>query len=100
MDNRTHVFPNGTVGGANKTLANFPQYCTLETCDLTLASFLYVPTLPGNALYAAIFGVLIIGQLFLGIKHKTWGYMIAMLLGLVSTTVSPQKIQMLTSLDS
>ncbi|KAH6873404.1 RTA1 like protein-domain-containing protein [Thelonectria olida] len=82
MSNLTHSFGNGT-GTGNRTLLEDPKLCTLETCDLTLASFLYIPTLPGNASYAAIFGVLTIGQLYLGIRHKTWGYMAAMVLGLV-----------------
>jgi RTA1 like protein len=47
-----------------------------------MASFLYLPTIPGNAIYAAIFAIYILAQLFLGIKHKTWGYMVAMVLGL------------------
>lgn len=48
-----------------------------------MSSFLYLPTVAGNALYAGIFGVYVLLQLYLGIKHKTWGYMIAMILGLV-----------------
>jgi hypothetical protein len=47
-----------------------------------MSSFLYRPTVAGNALFAVIFGICFIGQLFLGIKHKTWGYMVAMLFGL------------------
>ncbi len=65
------------------TLLLNPELCTLDTCDLTLASFLYIPTLAGNALFAAIFGVLILAQLFFGIKYKTWGFMVAMVLGLL-----------------
>lgn len=48
-----------------------------------MASFMYLPTVPGNAIYAAIFGIYIIAQLFLGFKHKTWGYMVAMVTGLI-----------------
>jgi len=51
-----------------------------------MSSFEYLPSLPGNALYAGILGVYILTQLFLGFKHKTWGYMGAMILGLVSAT--------------
>ncbi len=80
--NLTHSTGNGQ-GYGNQTLLDNPKLCTLQTCDLSMASFLYIPTLPGNAIFAAIFGILIIGQLFLGIKHKTWGYMIAMLMGLL-----------------
>lgn len=43
---------------------------------------MYLPTLAGNGIFAGIFGALVIGQLYLGIKHKTWGYMSAMILGL------------------
>lgn len=82
MSNLTHSFGNGT-GTGNQTLLENPKLCTLDTCDLTLASFLYIPTLPGNAIYAGIFGALTIGQLYLGIRYKTWGYMVAMIFGLV-----------------
>jgi hypothetical protein len=80
--NLTHSNGHGT-GYGNITLLMNPELCTLETCDLSMASFLYLPTLPGNAIYAAIFGIYIVTQLFLGIKHKTWGYMVAMVLGLL-----------------
>ncbi|KAG0646167.1 Efflux pump himE [Hyphodiscus hymeniophilus] len=80
--NLTHSNGHGT-GTGNATLLENPDLCTLQTCDLSLASFLYIPTLPGNALFAGIFGAYIIIQLFLGIKHKTWGYMIALILGLL-----------------
>lgn len=75
--------PGYGVGTGNKTLLEFPELCTIETCDLNMANFLYIPTLPGNAAVAAIFGILIVGQLGLGIKYKTWGYMVAMVFGLV-----------------
>lgn len=58
------------------------EQCTLATCSLLQAHFRYLPSLPGNALYLAIFALLIAPQVFFGIKHKTWGYMIAMLGGL------------------
>lgn len=80
--NLTHSNGHGT-GYGNITLLMNPKLCTLETCDLSMASFLYLPTRPGNAIYAAIFAIYIVTQLFLGIKHKTWGYMVAMVLGLL-----------------
>jgi len=67
----------------NDTLRENPNLCTLDTCDLTLASFTYLPTLPGNALFAGLFGIFVVGQLYLGIRHKIWGYMTAMVLGLL-----------------
>lgn len=87
MSNLTHSNGNGT-GYGNVTLLMNPELCTLQTCDLSLSSFLYLPTIPGNAVYAGIFGLLLVGQLYLGVRYKTWGYMIAILLGLVRTIIS------------
>jgi hypothetical protein len=86
MSNLTHSTGHGT-GYGNQTLLANPELCTLQTCDLSLASFLYLPTVPGNAIYAAIFGIYIIVQLYLGIRHKTFGYMTAMVLGLLGEVI-------------
>ncbi|RDW82713.1 hypothetical protein BP6252_03825 [Coleophoma cylindrospora] len=82
MSNLTYMTPNGQ-GFGNATLLLNPGLCTLQTCDLSLASFLYLPNLAGNAFYAAIFGVFFLAQLALGIKGRVWGYMGAMLAGLI-----------------
>jgi hypothetical protein len=58
-------------------LANPDLFCSLATCDLTLAHFSYLPSLPGNALYTAIFAGCFAVQVLLGIKYRTWGFMIA-----------------------
>lgn len=52
-----------------------------------MASFLYLPTVPGNAIYAAIFAIYIIVQLYLGIRNRVWGYMVAMVLGLLAEVI-------------
>lgn len=59
------------------------EQCTLSTCTLDQAHFSYLPNLAGNALYLAIFSFLILPQVYLGIRHKTWGYLTAMLGGLI-----------------
>jgi hypothetical protein len=84
----THSFGNGT-GYGNITLLEDPTLCTLQTCDLTLSSFLYLPSLPANITFAGLFGLLLGLQLLLGIKYKTWGYTVAMILGLVCITILP-----------
>ena len=56
--------------------------CTLETCCLAQSNFLYIPSYGGNMFFAVIFGVLILPQLFLGIRYKTWGFMVGMCIGL------------------
>lgn len=72
-----------TSTSGNETLILDPTLCTLQTCDLSLASFSYIPNLAGNALYLAIFAILFFVQLGLGIRYRVWGFMGAMLLGLV-----------------
>ena len=72
-----------SIHGGNQTLIDNPDLCTPQTCDLSLGQVDYLPTVAGNALYAAIFGLLVICQIGFGIRYKTWGYMIALLCGLV-----------------
>ena len=78
---------NYTLATFNQTLINNPGFCTLQTCPYeldgkVLANTTYMPTLAGNALYTAIFGLLLTTQIFLGIHHRTWGYLYGMFGGL------------------
>ncbi|KAJ3180698.1 hypothetical protein HDU87_001811 [Geranomyces variabilis] len=57
--------------------------CTLDTCDLSQANLDYVPTLAGNSIYFAIFAALLVFQIGAGIKYRTWGFMVAMMGGLI-----------------
>lgn len=57
--------------------------CTLQTCSLLQAHFQYIPTLAGNALYLGIFGLLLAVQVFIGVKHRTWGFLGGMIGGVV-----------------
>ncbi|KAH7142617.1 RTA1 like protein-domain-containing protein [Dactylonectria estremocensis] len=61
--------------------------CTVGTCPLSCAQLEYLPTLAGNAVYAAAFGLLLLAQLGLGIKYKTWGFMVGMICGLILEVV-------------
>ncbi|KXH67481.1 RTA1 like protein [Colletotrichum salicis] len=61
--------------------------CTVETCPLSCAQVEYLPTLAGNAVYAAGFGLLLIAQIGLGIRYQTWGFMVGMVCGLVLEVV-------------
>ena len=62
---------NNTAYG-NLTLLESQNLCGLTTCDLTLASFDYRPSLGGNAFYAATFGIYLVLNIYLGLRHKTW----------------------------
>lgn len=63
------------------------ESCTLKTCSLDQAYSSYVPTFEGNVLYALIFFILLIVQVWHGIRKKTWGFMVGMIGGLVLETV-------------
>jgi hypothetical protein len=57
--------------------------CTIETCSLECTQLGFVPSLAGNAAYAVIMGILLLSQIVLGIKYRTWGFMTGMICGLL-----------------
>ena len=62
--------------------AEIPQnQCTLQTCSLDRGKVNYLPSVVGNGTYLIIFLVLILGQLVLGIKKRTWGFLAGMVIG-------------------
>lgn len=84
----TPDWSGATLATFNKTLLENPTLCTSCTCPLELEgeiiSFMsYYPSLAGNALLAAVFGICLLVQLFLGIRNKTWGYLSCMSGGLI-----------------
>ena len=62
----------------NATLYEQPWLCTIETCPLDWANIRYVPSLAGNAFYLALFIILLLAQIFLGVRHRAWSFMIAL----------------------
>lgn len=56
-------------------------YCTKETCPVSASIYGYYPSLGWNAFPLAIAAIACIAQLGLGIKYKTWSYMVAMTIG-------------------
>jgi hypothetical protein len=73
-----------------------PYYvCTLETCPISDAEVHYVPTLIGNALYIAIFALLLVLQIFQGIYYRTWSFTVAMIGGLLLEVIGyASRVQM------
>lgn len=60
------------------------EACTLQTCSIETDSALgYVPSLGGNVVFIVIFALLIPFQVYLGIRHRTWGYMAGLIGGLI-----------------
>lgn len=68
-------------------LSIFSDECTPQTCCLDQGELRYIPTLAGNAVYAAVFGILVIPNLWLGYRSKTWSFMTWLLLGLIGEIV-------------
>ncbi|KAH7039905.1 putative RTA1 domain protein [Microdochium trichocladiopsis] len=71
----------------NTTLPFDPETCTLETCPIEYAQITYTPSLGGNIAYAVILGLILVAQLGLGIRYKTWGFMVGMVGGLALEVV-------------
>jgi hypothetical protein len=66
----------------NSTLYNEPWLCTYATCPVDLYGQLrYIPSLAGNAFYLALFALGLLLQIGLGIRYRTWGYLVCMIGG-------------------
>ncbi|KAJ5722870.1 RTA1 domain protein [Penicillium malachiteum] len=57
--------------------------CTLSTCPMSDAYLDYLPNVPANAFFVALFALIFCIQLFTGVWYRTWAYMGAMLPGLI-----------------
>ncbi|KAF2093267.1 putative RTA1 domain protein [Rhizodiscina lignyota] len=66
---------------------NASDICTIGTCPLECAQVTYIPTLAGNTVYVAIFGLILIAQIGLGAWYRTWGFLAGMVFGLILETV-------------
>ncbi|KAL4815747.1 RTA1 like protein-domain-containing protein [Aspergillus spinulosporus] len=71
----------------NQTLLEDPSLCTLDTCPLSMASFEYIPRLWAQILFMGLFGLAFLIHFFLGIRYKTYTFMVAMMLGLAGEVV-------------
>jgi hypothetical protein len=56
--------------------------CTIQTCSIECGQVKFLPNLAANSLFTAIFGVLFIAQAVLGVRYRTWGFLVGMLCGL------------------
>ncbi|KAL9002827.1 MAG: hypothetical protein Q9188_004270 [Gyalolechia gomerana] len=71
----------------NLTLLNNTELCTLSTCPLSLATVDYIPSLAGNVFYLSLFSLLLLLQIFFGLKWRVWTFFGAMFGGLVLEVV-------------
>lgn len=61
--------------------------CTLELCPIEWSVYTYRPSLVANIALPIIFGVLGLIHTYLGIRWKSWGFMVGMQLGSVSAII-------------
>jgi hypothetical protein len=66
-----------------------PLWCAevSEECPVEGTLYGYYPNLGANAFFAAIFGVCLLVQLVLGIKYRTWTYMVALGFGCLGEVI-------------
>lgn len=57
--------------------------CTLGTCPLSEAEIGYQPSLGGNVFYLVLFALMLVAQLVLGIRQRTWSFLVGMVGGLL-----------------
>lgn len=62
----------------------FVDSCTYATCSVNeYGQIRYIPSLAGNVFYLAFFALLLLCQCALGIRYRTWGYLVGLFCGLV-----------------
>jgi hypothetical protein len=71
----------------NVTCPDDLSLCTVKTCSLQCGEITFQPTLAGNGLYLALLVILLLLQLTLGIRYRTWGFMVGMCSGLLLEAV-------------
>lgn len=79
---------NIDVKSTNATyIAMARRYCKVDMCPQEWATLQYRPSIAGNAIYGILFAILLAGQLFYGIRKKTWTYMAALSIGIFGEIV-------------
>ncbi|KAL9603184.1 MAG: hypothetical protein Q9219_001387 [cf. Caloplaca sp. 3 TL-2023] len=61
--------------------------CTLELCPAELSVYQYQPTLGGNVAFLVLFGVAMIIHIFMGLKWRTWFFVVCMFWGCVDEMI-------------
>lgn len=70
----TTEFPNQPGPGHN-------DQCTWQTCPVSRSIFRYQPILAFAVVPLVFFSMLTLGHAFMGIKHRAWSFMMAMVVG-------------------
>ncbi|KAH8725241.1 RTA1 like protein-domain-containing protein [Phaeosphaeriaceae sp. PMI808] len=63
------------------------KYCKVDKCPKAWQTIKYRPTIPGNVIYMLCFLALFSGQLWFGIRNKTWTFMGTLCAGILGEFV-------------
>lgn len=83
LQSKTYLRRMSSTTSSTAASTAVPLMCTLQTCPISYAIITYFPSLAGNVLYLAIFAMILVSQLFLGIRYRTWGFLTGMTCGLL-----------------
>ncbi|KAM6514184.1 Envelope glycoprotein gp160 [Fusarium falciforme] len=61
--------------------------CTLDVCPLEWTMYTYLPSLPGNIVFVALFAIIGVIHAYLGVRWKSWGFMGGMLAGSIAEII-------------
>lgn len=70
---------------ANETIPYTP--CTLQTCLLKDSTIGYQPNVGANVFYLILFVITLVVNLYFGISHRTWSFLILMVFGSILEVV-------------
>ena len=68
-------------------IAMSKKYCKVGKCPEAWQTMKYRPNIPGNVIYMLCFFVLFAGQLWFGVRSKTWSFMGTMCAGILGEIV-------------
>lgn len=57
--------------------------CTLQTCPLQDGIITYQPSLGANGFFLVCLAIMLVIQIFIGLKYRTWSFSIGMCGGLI-----------------
>ncbi|RFU73559.1 rta1 like family [Trichoderma arundinaceum] len=61
--------------------------CNLDNCPVEWSIYGFRPSLPANAVFAALFGIVGVAHLYFGFRWRSWGFTIPMLIGCVTEII-------------
>jgi hypothetical protein len=68
-------------------IAMSKKYCKVGTCPESWQTIAYRPSIAGNVIYLLLFFALFGGQVWFGIRKKTWSFMGTMCAGILGEAV-------------